>query len=240
MDKRKNYYMVLDVETANSTEQALTYDIGFAICDKKGNTYVAESYVVSDIFFDEKHILNNWELMDTAYYAKKLPQYYDGIKTGAWKVAPLLVIRKRIIELMKEWEVKAVCAYNANFDVTALNNTIRYVTKSKIRWFFPYGTKIMCIWHMACQTIAQQKTFCRVANKNGWQSEKGNVQTSAEVMWRYMTHAYEFEEAHTGLEDVKIECRIMAKCFAQHKSMKTNINRLCWRLPQAQYKALIC
>lgn len=238
MDKRKNYYLVLDVETANSVNEPLVYDIGFAICDKKGNKYVAESYAVADIFFDEKKIYGNYELMDTAYYAEKLPRYYEGMKTGEWKVAPFMVIRKRILELMKEWDVKAVCAYNASFDMGALNTTLRYLTKSRMRYFFPYGTEVMCIWHMACQTLAKQRTFDRVAYRENWESEKGNVQTSAEVMWRYLTLKYDFEESHTGLADVEIECMIMAKCFRQHKPMKTNINRACWRIPQAQYKEM--
>ena len=45
------------------------------------------------------------------------------------------------------------------FDLNALNKTIRYVTKSKVRYFFPFGTKVCCIWHMACQVLCTQKTF---------------------------------------------------------------------------------
>ena len=238
MDKRKNYYLVLDVETANSTEQALTYDIGFAICDKQGNIYLKRSYAVSDIFFDEKKIFGNMELMNTAYYAEKLPQYYEGMHTGVWQVSPLLVIRKEIHAIMKEWNVRAVCAYNASFDTNALNITTRYVTKSFLRWFFPFGTDVYCIWNMACQVLATQKTFQKIALREDWISEKGNLQTSAEVMWRYLSGEYEFEEKHTGLADVEIECKIMAKCFSQHKAMNKNINRWCWRIPQSSFKAL--
>ena len=89
---------------------------------------------------------------------------------------------------------------------------------------------------MACQTIFQQKTFAKVALLNGWLSEAGNVKTSAEIAHRYLTGNVNFEEAHTGLEDVEIETQIMAKCFAQHKAMKTNINRMCWKLPQKNVK----
>ena len=54
MDKRKKYYLVVDVETANSTEQALVYDLGFSVCDKQGRVYEQRSYIISDVFFDEK------------------------------------------------------------------------------------------------------------------------------------------------------------------------------------------
>lgn len=234
----KHYFLVLDVETANSVNEPLVYDVGFAICDRKGNVYLEESYAISEIFFDERKIYHNSQLMDTAYYAEKLPQYWNGMKKGDWKIASLLTVRKRILELIKEYNIKAVCAYNANFDVNALNQSIRYITKSNVRYFFPYGTEIYCIWHMACQVLFTQKTYCKVANRENWESEKGNVLTNAEVAWRYMTKIYDFEESHTGLADVRIECQIMAKCFAQHKKMNRNINRLCWRIPQPQYKAL--
>lgn len=238
IDKRKNYYLVLDVETANMTNDALTYDIGFAICDKKGNIYEKFSYVVSNIFTEEKEIFGNDELMNTAYYAKKLPIYYKGLETGKFKEVSLFYVRKVIHSLLKKYKCKAVCAYNANFDKSALDNTIRYITKSKVRWFFPYGTEIYCIWHMACQTILRQKTFLRLAHEKGWVSPKGNIRTSAEIAYRYMMNEHEFEEEHTGLADVEIECKIMAKCFAQKKKMETRINRSCWRLPTKEWKAM--
>ncbi len=239
MDKRKKYYLVVDVETANSTEQALTYDIGFSVCDKKGNVYESKSFAISDIFFDEKKIFNNYELMDSAYYANKLPQYYEGMRSGAWKVVPLLVARQEIHRLMKEYNINVVCAYNCNFDKNALNTTLRYISKSKIRWFFPYGTEFYCIWNMACQTICKQKGYLRFCLKNGLYSESGNMKTSAETVWAYMTQNPNFEEKHTGLEDVKIEVQIFAKCIAQHKKMEKGINRLCWRIPQADFKEML-
>ena len=40
---QKEYFMVLDTETANSVEQPLPYDIGYAICDRQGNVEIARS-----------------------------------------------------------------------------------------------------------------------------------------------------------------------------------------------------
>jgi hypothetical protein len=239
MDKRKTYYLVIDIESANSVDQALTYDIGFAVADKKGHIYESKSYVVSDIFFDEKKIYHNYELMNSSYYADKLPQYYDGIHNGLWSVCPLLLIRKEIHSLMKEYNITTVCAYNCSFDKNALNNSIRYISKSSLRWFFPYGTEFYCIWNMACQTICRQVGYRNFCLENGFYSDSHNMKTSAEVVWAYLTQNADFEESHTGLEDVKIEVQIMAHCFRQHKKMDKGINRLCWRTPQAEFKALL-
>ena len=39
MDKRKNYYLTIDTETANDIECPLMYDLGGAIHDKQGKVY---------------------------------------------------------------------------------------------------------------------------------------------------------------------------------------------------------
>ena len=231
IDRRKIYYLVLDIETANMANDALAYDVGFAVCDKKGNIYEEYSFVIRDIFTQERTIFNNDELMSSAYYANKLPLYYKRLKTGEAKQVSLVYVKKKIRYIMQKYNITQVAAYNALFDKSGLDRTLRYITKSKIRWFFPYGTKIVCIWHMACQVICTQKTFLKWAIEKGYQSEKGNIQTSAEVVYRYLTRDEEFSEEHTGLADVRIEAQILAKCLAQHKKMNKDINRLCWRIP---------
>ena len=228
----KHFYLVLDVETANSTEDALVYDVGYAVCDRKGIVYEADSFIVSDIFFNEA------ELMKTAYYATKIPQYLEGIDNKAFKVRSFYQVREALKSAIERYKVEAVCAYNANFDYTALNTTERWLTKSKYRFFLPYGTKVFCIWHMACQTICMQKSYVRFCLENGLTSPSGNIKTSAEAVYAYMTKNPHFDESHTGLQDVLIEVQIMAHCFRQHKRMDKTINRFCWKIPQAQAKAI--
>lgn len=228
-DLRKKM-LVLDIETLNTTEDALCYDVGFAVTDNQGHIYEEYSFVIYDMFFKEK------ELMKTAYYAEKIPNYLEGIKSNKHKIVTFLTAWRTIKEIMNKYEIKEVYAYNANFDYGGLNRTLRYVTKSKYRWFFPYGTKICCIWHMACQVLFTQKTFWKTALKNNWITESGNFKTSAEIAYRYMTGNKDFDEEHKGLDDVRIEIQILLKCLRQHKKMNKNINRSCWRIPTIEYK----
>lgn len=222
--------LVLDIETANSTEDAICYDCGFAVSDRKGRIYEKHSYLVYDIYRGER------TLMETAYYAEKIPLYEEKIKRGEIKIISFMTLWKIVRQTIRKYEIKKVAAYNANFDYTGLNTTIRFITKSKFRWFFPYGTKIMCIWHMASQVICCQPTYQRWARNHGYISEAGNIKTSAEVVYKYITCDHEFEEEHTGLADVLIECQIMAHCYRQHKKMKTHPSRFAWRV--ANTKAL--
>lgn len=232
IDCRRKYFMVLDIETANSTEQGLAYDIGFAVADRKGNIYESRSLMIAEMFYGEN------DLMQSAYYAEKLPQYWEQLLNGEREMVSILTAKRIVAKTMKEYGIEDVYAYNAHFDTSNLNWTIRYLTKSKYRWFFPYGTKYHCIWHMACQTILTQKSFLRFAIENELTSASGNISTSAETAYKYITRNADFEEAHTGLEDVKIETKILVKCYAQHKKMDTKINRRCWTIPQQKRKAL--
>lgn len=134
MARRKEMYLVIDTETANSIEQPLPYDIGYAVCDRFGHIVLERSFVVAEIFLDHK------EMMKSAYFAEKIPHYWEDIKNGTREIKSIFNIRKQIKEDMKKYRIKKVGAYNMAFDKRALNNVIRYCSKSLIRWFFPF-------WH---------------------------------------------------------------------------------------------
>lgn len=72
-------FIVLDTETTNSLDDPLTYDIGFAVIDEKGKVYESYSFVIAEIFLDK-------ELMKSAYFANKIPQYWQDIKDGKRKL----------------------------------------------------------------------------------------------------------------------------------------------------------
>lgn len=232
MSRQKEMFLVIDTETCNTIQQPLPYDVGYAICDRFGNIAIERSFVVAETFLDMK------DTMKSAYFADKIPQYWEDIKNGTREIKSIWKIRKQVHEDMKKYNVKKVGAYNMGFDKRALNNVLRYTTKSFCRWFFPFGTEYFCIWSMACQTLLNTTSFIKFALQNGFESEAGNIQTSAEVCYRWLKNEVEFAESHTGLEDVRIEVEIMARCFATHKKMDKSINSSCWRLPQRKRKEL--
>jgi len=229
---KKEYFLVLDTETCNSLEEPIPYDIGWVICDRHGNIFARRSFIVAEVFFDMA------DVMQSAYYAEKIPMYWEDIKAKKRTVSTFWNIRKILVADMKQYKVKKVGAYNMGFDKRALNNLIRYVSKSWKRYFFPHGTEFFCIWNMACDTILNRTTYIKFAERNGYISDFGNIQTSAECAYRYITNHTEFIESHTGLEDVEIEVAIMAHCYRQHKKMDKAINQSCWRKVQNKKKAM--
>ena len=232
MSKQKEKFIVLDVETANDIPDTLTYDVGFVVADRSGKIYHEHSFVISDIFTKEK------ELMQSCYYVNKLPLYEKRIAKNEVKVASIFTVRRLIAKYITEYNIKKVYAYNASFDRNALNTTQRYLTKSKYRWFFPYGVEICCIWHMACQTICNRMDYCLYCAKNGFYSQRGNMITNAETVYKYLTKDNAFEEEHTGLADVRIELEILCKCLTYHEKIHRNINRGCYHIPQKKFKKI--
>lgn len=224
--RAKEVKLTLDIETANATEDALAYDVGFVAHYNDGTILERHSYIVKDIFTDMA------DLMKSAYYAHKIPEYLASLEKGDREIKSLYEVRKILHEVCAKHNIKTIMAYNAAFDVKGLNTTQRYVTKSAYRWFFPYGTKFECIWHMACQTICSQKKYYDFCIKHGFVSKSGNISTSAETVYRFLTNNPTFEEEHKGLEDVEIETAIYVACRNKKKKMNRNINRACWRIPQ--------
>lgn len=227
MDKRINYLMGMDTETCNGIivddkldlSQSLVYDLGWAVVDKKGRVYKTRSFVIAEIFLDMK------DVMQTAYYAEKIPAYWEGIKNGNRVLASFWTIWKAFKADIKEYGIKNFFAHNARFDLNALNNTIRYISKSKYRYFFPYNAEIWDTLKMSRQTIGKQKSYKAFCLRNGYMTKHKTpqVRLTAEILFRYISGNNDFIESHTGLEDVLIETKIMAHCFRQHKKMEKRL-----------------
>ena len=213
-NKRKNYYLTIDTETANGLDDPMMYDLGGAVHDRYGEVVESFSFVIYDVFCADRALFN------TAYYAEKRPQYEAQIAAGQRKIVSIYTAKAHVADLCKRYNVKAIIAHNARFDYKATNGTLRYVTKSKSRFFLPYGIPMWDTLKMAQDTICKQKTYIKWCKANGFCKMNGSPRATAEILYRYITLNTEFIEDHTGLEDVLIEKEIFAKCMAQHKKMR--------------------
>lgn len=227
--RNKKYFLVVDTETTGAINAPLVYDFGAKIVDLYGRTYEKISAVIADIF------LNEPERMKSAYYAEKLPQYYEDLKNNKRKLYKFSTVRRIVYNWINKYNIEAVCAYNLAFDERALNNTLRFVSEGKYRFFFPKGTQFIDIWSMACSSIFQRKSYQRMAYDNNWFSEKGNLLTNAEKAYCYLTNQNEFEESHTALEDVEIETVIFSYCWKYTEENDRKVIYFPWRKPQKEW-----
>ena len=214
IDRRKNYYLTVDTETANGLDDPIVYDIGGCVHDKKGNVMETFSFIIYEVFYGMK------DLMQSAYYADKIPKYQEQIDKGERKVVTYRTAKRYINELCKKYDVKAIIAHNARFDYRSTTKTQRYLTKSKYRFFLPYGIEIWDTMKMANDTICKQWSYKEWAYTHGYITKNGRVRKTAEILYKYISGDNNFKESHTGLEDVMIEKEIFAHCIAQHKPMR--------------------
>ena len=88
IDKRRKYKLVIDIETANFIEDALAYDIGYAVSDKHGNIYLKGSLMIAELFIDHK------DLLQSAYYSNKIPKYWEDYKNKKRRLVTFYTAKK--------------------------------------------------------------------------------------------------------------------------------------------------
>ena len=210
--------IMFDTETTNEIDCPFCYDFGFSVLDTdNGKTLEKHSYVVADIFCDKS-------LMASAFFADKIPQYWADIKSGKRMLRKWSTIRAIVREVMVQYDIDTVIAHNARFDYCSTNTTQRYLTYSKYRYFFPYGTKFVCTLKMAREVFGKDKSYVAFCESNNYLTTYNKPRFTAEIIYRFLTNDNEFVESHTGLEDVEIETEIYLECIKR----VPNIDGLLW------------
>lgn len=215
----KMNYIVLDTETTNSLDDPFCYDCGWAILNEDFEVIETRSYVVADVFL-------NKELMASAYFIDKVPQYWEDIKKGIRELKTFYNIRKQLHKDVKNFNVNVIVAHNARFDYKSCQSTQRWLTKSKYRYFFPFGCEIWDTLKMARQTFGKDEKYQQFCIDNDFCVKNSTrPRLTAEILYRYMTGNIDFVENHTGLEDVLIEKEILKACL----EMNPKIDCLTWK-----------
>lgn len=230
-------YIVIDTETApaenfnphDMANTSLVYDLGYIVTDGV-RVFARRSFVVAETF-------DNDQLMNSAYYADKLPQYHEGMG-DQWEKMPFLAIWAQFKEDCKTYGVRDVWAYNARFDRDTLNNTIETYSNGFVRFFFPYNVTIKDIWSAAGDTVCNTNKYVVWCIRNGYvKPNTGNPLTTAETVYRYLTNS-DFVEAHTALTDCEIENYILQRIRKRKQKYNVKPNGNGWRKASKRAQAL--
>lgn len=210
-------YLFIDCETAETSDEngkvdarnGQAYDLGMMVIDETGKVYDQKSVINEDVFFGMPESMRN------AYYADKMPQYLEDMRMGKRKILNTWQIYRTFREMCQKYDIQGIIAHNAFFDVNALNATMRYQTKSRVRYFLPWGMKVIDTLALARNTFAKDPEYVAWCVENGYMTNHNvpRPRLTAEILYRYITGDQEFAESHTGLEDVQIEKEIYLKCM---------------------------
>ena len=142
------------------------------------------------------------------FFADKIPSYWDEIKSGKRILRRWYNIKRELREDCTKYGVTIACAHNAAFDNRAMNTTQRFITTSKNRYFLPFGIVWYDTLKMARQVLKDNENYSTFCWENEYLTKNMRLRYTAEIIYKWLSQNAEFEEAHTGLEDVKIEREI--------------------------------
>lgn len=209
----KKFYMVLDTETV--ADARVPFDIAFTIIDRKGNVVETGQYYTAEIVDNPTGL---YLLCKDSFSRSKADFYLAAANNESENIMPFDIIADILNDKIAEYDA-IVCTYNAKFDVTVCDN---FAQALGMPYFFAPDTQVWDIWNIALNIFCKSRNYAKFARANGFVTEKGNISSSAETVYRYITNNPDFVESHTALDDTSIEAEILASAFNRHKPLVTN------------------
>lgn len=209
--QKQKYLMFIDTETIgtlNVKESVLPFEIGMKVLDLDTMKIVKEkSYLVRKFF-------NNKYIMLSTFSATKYPNYFDKLENDKrYKTCSVKDIANDLQKTIDRYNLKIMVAHNGNFDKNAMArlfeefacdnpfekiDLLDTMELSKVITFSKDYANY-CIEHK--DRLNSLKESCFITNS-------GRVRTTAQAIYCYISNNENFEEAHTGLEDIDIEIEI--------------------------------
>lgn len=218
----KQTFAVFDTETVG-LKPKLVYDVALVICDRSGKIHARKNWLVRDVLHDGKAMLS-------AFYARKIfSDYLPAIESGAMRSYSFADIRDEFNAMIAEHNAQTVTAYNIGFDRAAMRETAKHC--GIVGSFLQKPMRFADLWLATCEQILARKPYRDFARANGMLTEKGNIQTSAEAAYKYISNNPAFVESHTAMHDAEIETEILARIFRRKQKFPFNrIHGSPWKL----------
>lgn len=196
--------MILDVEGMSGKRP---YNIGYLIGNNKGDTFQERSFALPQTIWENLANCRQAREMTHKNVEEILNDFGSGDerKYDYSSIADFIEIFQNDLARFK---IKEIWAYNCPFDRTAIKNLYGIVPMPEVEW---------CdIWSAVTYSRCMTQKYVNWCIEHGFVTEKGNIKTSAEVVYAYMTKNPTFCEEHTGLAD----CHIEYELFQWAKSSK--------------------
>lgn len=213
MSSKREKIIVLDVEGYSTTRP---YNVGYIVCDLYGNIYRKRSFALLPCIWENIRAMVNCRQAETMT-KKNVEEILQDIEKPKHKRKYKPISPEKFTEIftadIQNFKVKRLFAYNVNFDKGSIKRLIGDKT------FIDLNLTYCDIISGITTTKLMSKSYIEFCKSHGFMTEKGNVQTKAEVVYKYLTNNLDFEEEHTGLADVLIEYRILLTALKAHKKI---------------------
>lgn len=221
----------------------LPYDTGWTLMYRTGEIIARRQFLVSEIFsvpsvfntayYRDKRplyleklksgeiVLTTWEVVaETLKADMELADYVGAYNAmfDFFKAIPFmeLYIEKLYSSDYYEWEEKQnrFCDYIVN-----TSDRRKYESKKDYEHFSFRGVSrpVFDIWGLSCDYLLNNIKYKEKCFNHNMLTESGEYfKTSAESSFRHLSGQYDFDEAHTAMEDAEIESAILAKVLKRH------------------------
>jgi len=226
---KQTLYLMLDTET--TMKNGLVFDAAFELFDRSGNTYEYGSYLFSDVLAIEE-----------PFYKDKIAQYWALAFKGKVRPIRFRTFRKIFNDLLMRYLPSykiVICAYNAKFDIDHIGKNCKHLLDGA--QFLNEKTKnvmFLDLWHAWVQGCPVDYGYFAPF------SDKGNLRTNAENVYRYISEHHNFEEKHIAHSDIVIEKVILMDILRRKKKLPLVSNpkdfvAMPWKLAQERCKVPI-
>lgn len=213
--------MILDVEGLSTCKP---YNIGWVVGDRHGNIYAEESMaIVPCIWENLKSCLKtqgHTQKMTHENIQEILLNFANSLNNRKYIYYNIEEAKKKLLNVIIENNISEIWAYNAAFDKASLRRLFAndWDKLDNLVNFYDIVSAIL-------YTKLLTKKYVQFCNKNGFITSKGNVMTTAEIVYKYLTDDLTFQEEHTGLADCKIEYNILLEAI--HTKQKITKKNVC-------------
>lgn len=213
--------MILDVEGMSTCRP---YNIGWIVGDKQGGIYESESMAILSCVWENLQNCLQAKEMTHKNIQEILGDIENGINKRKYIYNSTEEAKKKIIDTIILNNITEIWAYNATFDKSSIKRLFRNDWEI-INNLVTFYDIIPAIVHTKLLT----KKYIKFCNENGYITQKGNIMTKAEIVYKYLTNNLTFEEEHTGLSDCRIEYEILLTAFKTKKKIHKETTP-AWRI----------
>ena len=210
-------FIVLDTEGYSTCEP---YNIGYIVGDKKGNIYEQRNFAVlpalyenMEYKYEKKDIKGLQTAHEMLHRNGKEIMYNENSKYTIVHSAD--DVYTDLLNLITQYNIKRIWAYNCSFDENEMFHLFGYEKMTIIKNLVAFCDIIPAILY----TRLLSTDYIEFCKSNNFLTEKGNIRTKAETVYRYLTGNLNFVEEHTALSDCLIEFQILLSAMNESKNL---------------------
>ena len=224
----------------------LIYDLGWTIVDRQGRVYARRNFLITEIFsvpaiFNTAYYaskrplylerlrkgeitLTDWNSAAAALLEDMREVEAVGAYNSMFDYKKAIPFTELYIKMLYspdfyDWErmQNEICENIANGSKRDSNRAF----DPEIFRFRGESFPLFDLWGLSCEHLLNNDEYKEMCRDNGWYSASGKYyKTSAEAAYRFVSKEFDFDEAHTALDDAEIESVLL------HHIMKKKASNL--------------